>query len=132
MQALEGVITVEVRPSNAVLSVRVDPVTVPDDPVPAGTSISLSVLLETEDQQPLSLEDAQQGLTLNLIAPGANSKAAQVTAVQLCTYSSLRRSPTASLCNALVPPPPQTPAFPFARAGRSILTLPGTHQRETS
>eukprot|EP00892_Ulva_mutabilis_P012666 jgi/Ulvmu1/9772/UM056_0012.1 len=76
--ALEGSLTVEIRPSNAVLSVRVDPASVPMDPVPAGTSLSVSVLLETEDQAPLSLDDARQGLTLNLIAPGANSKAAQI------------------------------------------------------
>lgn len=78
LQALEGSVTVEVRPSNAVLSVCMDPTSVPGDPVPAGSSLSLSVLLETEDQEPLSLEDAQHGLALNLIAPGANSKTAKV------------------------------------------------------
>lgn len=78
LQALEGTLTVEVRPCNAVVSVSIDQQSLPMDPVPAGSSLPVAVSLITEDQQPLSLEDAQTGLTLSLIAPGANSKAAQV------------------------------------------------------
>lgn len=84
LQALEGTLTVEVRPSNAVTSVSIDSASIPMDPVPAGSSLPVVVKLETEDQQPLTLEDAQKGLTLSLIAPGANSKAAQVCCPYFC------------------------------------------------
>lgn len=78
LQALEGTLTVEIRPSNAVVSIAIEPGCIPSNQLPAGSSLDVSVRLETEDQRPLSLEDAHKGLRLSLIAPGANSKAAHV------------------------------------------------------
>ena len=79
MQALEeATATVELRPCNAVTAVVMDAASVPLTPVPAGNEMSVVVDLETEDKSPVPLADALKGLTLQLMAPGAKSRAAQV------------------------------------------------------
>jgi hypothetical protein len=92
----EGTATVELRPSNAVLSVAIGRECIPMQPVQAGSSLQLVVQVETEDHQPLSIDDAQKGLALSLIAPGANSRAAQVGLLPTC-YSGAAISVTAEL-----------------------------------
>jgi hypothetical protein len=74
----EATTTVELRPCNAVTAVVVDAASVPVTPVPAGSDMVVLVQLTTEDKNPVPLAEAMKGLTLQLMAPGTKSRAAQV------------------------------------------------------
>lgn len=74
----EAYATVELRPCNAVTEVEVDNASVSMSPVPAGNDVTVVVDVATEDKNPVPLADLAKGLTLQLMAPGTKSRAAQV------------------------------------------------------
>jgi hypothetical protein len=79
LQSLEeGTAVVRLHPSNAVLNVSILEQSIPMAPVTAGTSLPVAVHVLTEDGKAPRWLEAAHALTLNIIAPGSNSKSCRV------------------------------------------------------
>lgn len=79
LQSLEeGTAVVRLQPSNAVLDISILEQSIPLEPVTAGASLPVAVLVRTEDGKAPQWLEAVHALTLNIIAPGSNSKSGRV------------------------------------------------------
>lgn len=58
--------------ANFITDVAIDPDSLPDEPLPAGSSFPITVKIQTEDGLPLPLEVAADSLTLKLTPPNGN------------------------------------------------------------
>lgn len=58
--------------ANFITDVAIDPDSLPDEPLPAGSSFPITVKVQTEDGQPLPLETAAESLTLKLTPPNGH------------------------------------------------------------
>ncbi|KAL3136848.1 hypothetical protein ABBQ38_005556 [Trebouxia sp. C0009 RCD-2024] len=58
--------------ANFITDVAIDPDSLPDEPLPAGSSFPITVKIQTEDGQPLPLETAAESLTLKLTPPSGH------------------------------------------------------------
>lgn len=58
--------------ANFITDIVIDPVSLPDEATPAGTSFPIVVKLQTDDQQPLPFDIASQSLVLKLTPPNGN------------------------------------------------------------
>lgn len=58
--------------ANFITDVAIDPDSLPDEPLPAGSSFPITVKIQTEDGLPLPLEIAVESLTLKLTPPNGN------------------------------------------------------------
>ena len=58
--------------ANFITDVAIDPDSLPDEPLPAGSSFPITVKIQTEDGIPLPLEIAADSLTLKLTPPNGN------------------------------------------------------------
>ena len=58
--------------ANFITDVAIDPDSLPDEPLPAGSSFPITVRIQTEDGLPLPLEVAEESLALKLTPPNGN------------------------------------------------------------
>ena len=58
--------------ANFITDMAIDPDSLPDEPLPAGSSFPITVKIQTEDSLPLPLETAADSLTLKLHPPNSN------------------------------------------------------------
>ena len=58
--------------ANFITDVAIDPDSLPDEPLPAGSTFPITVKLQTEDAQPLPLHIAAESLILRLTPPNGN------------------------------------------------------------
>jgi len=66
--------------ANFITDIAIDPDSLPDDALQAGSSFPITVKVQTEDSQPLPLETAMESLTLKLTPPDGNR--ADIVALQ--------------------------------------------------
>ena len=58
--------------ANFITDVAIDPSSLPDDALQAGSSFPITVKLQTEDSQPVPWDTAEESLTLKLTPPNGN------------------------------------------------------------
>ena len=79
MQVLqEGTATVSLQATNCVTSVTILAESIPIDPLPAGSTCIIPVVLETENGKRPNAEAVERCTVLKMMIPGSRSKSAQV------------------------------------------------------
>ena len=68
----EAELRLTITAANFITDVAIDPDSLPDEPLPAGSSFPITVKIQTEDGLPLPLEVAAESLTLKLTPPNGN------------------------------------------------------------
>lgn len=70
----EAELQLSMATANFIVDIAIDPVSLPDEAIPAGTSIAVVVKLQTDDAQPLPFDTASENLVLKLTPPDSNKE----------------------------------------------------------
>lgn len=83
----EATLVVQMQATNCVVNIAICDDRLPLDPLGAGSTCTVPVVVQTEDGARLAAESAMISLVLKMIAPGGRGKAAQVRARVCCVCS---------------------------------------------